>query len=159
MLLLDATPAEGDIPLAILYEAIAGISYSGDFRMWFAEDPEKISKLVRGQGQERRFDEHYGEELRDMVARGALQLSSCSRKVLVPESQRAREILSRYLPAGLRGIGISGASPHRALRRALGAIVGPAALSQASKGLLSAGLSKSALYASRKIAKGLRLWA
>ena len=55
LLQLPSTFTEGQ-----LYETITGLSYSGDFRMAIAENPDKITNIVRNGGSPTRFRELYG---------------------------------------------------------------------------------------------------
>lgn len=167
-----------DVPLATLFQTVAGLSYTGDPRMAAgAEDPDKVSKLVRSEGQEARFLELYRSALEELGAEGVVTSSSekkTTTKIEVDLREDAtRRALWRNVPARLHSCR-SVANPRRSspayaaatiddgdvraevgsLTSGLEGIVGPPARAQSLKGVVTAGLYKSLAYAGAKFAKG-----
>lgn len=149
-----------------------------------AEDPHKIQKLVHSPGQLERFDTLYQEAIRTLQQEGILSVtsnttSSVSSDPLLPQPSKqwtwdsthplARKQLYSHLPATLRSkvappdpsVPLSSSSSSSSmqawnhdLRRAVESIVAPAARYQSMKGLATAGVRNSLVYAARKLVKG-----
>jgi translocator assembly and maintenance protein 41 len=65
------------IPWSALYRQIAGLSYTGDFRMQVGgEDPHKLHKLVSAPGQLSRFQSMYQPILKTFDGRGVVSVST-----------------------------------------------------------------------------------
>ncbi|KAL3807288.1 hypothetical protein ACHAXA_001224 [Cyclostephanos tholiformis] len=156
------------IPTKKLYNTIAGLSYTGDFRMETgAEDPNKIDKLVETPGMLERWDEKYSYSLQDLQSLGLLSvfndIQSAHLEVNLTDTAVRRHLVQN-LPPRLRNhtdliIGSDG-KPESflhgglILRQELAKIVSPAARSQSMKGLFTAGVVRSWRYALAKFAKG-----
>ena len=151
-------------PLTSLFEEIAGLSYAGDPRMDVGgEDPDKVSKLVRSDGQERRFYDLYKQSMESLQDVGILDVvgTGSSRLVAIDlDDSATRRHLWKSLPQKVNkgtcyGVGIETRhSSAQHLSKCLVNIVRPAARRQSLKGLLTAGFVKSVQYASAKFAKG-----
>jgi len=144
-LLLLAESRRENIFLTELYEQISHLSYAGDPRMGVGgEDPDKVQKLVHSPGQLDRFHQLYKSPLKQLEQAGIISLSHDR---LHWNPTEARQGLRERLPPRLR---------HTAnLGIQLRQIVAPAAAGQAIKGIVTAGLTKSAQYALAKLSKGL----
>jgi translocator assembly and maintenance protein 41 len=167
-LLLQPSMSTQILPASHLYNTIASLSYTGDFRMHAgAEDPNKIKKLVETPGMMERWDEVYSETLSNMEKLGVLSVLSnddASRCIEISLLDRAtRKQLVKNLPRRLQKHSdlIVGADDTKSLhngsnvlRHELANIVSPAAKSQSMKGFLTAGVGKSWKYAVAKFAKG-----
>lgn len=158
-----------------LFERIAGISYAGDPRMSFAENPHKIQNIVSAQQAQFR-------ELYHRLALGLPGVHWAGQNVEQDTSPQARAQLLRKLPSNLRtridtryqslGGSASGdaSSPSRdenvfwqkvgaapdlteAMESEMAAIVKGPATAQSLKGLVSAGFVKSLRYGSEKVGK------
>lgn len=188
MLMYDATKNERhlsslqSLPISQLYNTIASISYTGDFRMQTgAEDPNKVKKLVEAPGMRNLWDDMYSETLGQLNAIGLISVvnpsrTSGSRNSNEPNGDGERHLecnffdpairkqLMQNLPQRLQRysdqcIGSeSNADSVRQgsllLRQELANIVAPAAKSQSMKGFFTAGFSKSLRYVKAKMMKG-----
>ncbi|GKZ01360.1 hypothetical protein MPSEU_001087000 [Mayamaea pseudoterrestris] len=132
-----------------VFTHIAGLSYSGDFRTKIgAEDPNKTAKLVGAPGQLQRFQTLYQPSIDALREQGVLQVASGDCNVLTFDaSESGMHHLCKSLPLPLR-------HQHN-LQTSLAKIVAPAARYQSIKGLVTAGFSRSAAYAARKLSKGI----
>eukprot|EP00934_Nitzschia_sp_Nitz4_P004157 Nitzschia sp. Nitz4//scaffold155_size52807//10021//11112//NITZ4_006793-RA/size52807-processed-gene-0.15-mRNA-1//-1//CDS//3329537360//4147//frame0 len=156
-----------------LYSQIAGLSYTGDFRMQVGgEDPNKIRKLVQAPGQLERFQALYNNDnnnnnhtmpafsyslLKPLQEKGIL---SCSKEGVEWDGNHrlARQELINHLPPRVQETvrPLEDASAQAdALSRVLTQIVGPAAKHQSLKGVSTLGFRKSLAYAAAKLSKGL----
>jgi translocator assembly and maintenance protein 41 len=156
------------IPTSKLYNTIAGLSYTGDFRMQTgAEDPNKIDKLVETPGMMERWGEKYSDTLENLQILGLLSVMNDIQSNHLETSltdMAVRKHLVQNLPLRLRkhsdlivGSQDSLESILRGglvLRQELAKIVSPAAKSQSMKGLFTAGFVRSWKYALAKFAKG-----
>lgn len=140
LLLLNDDKAQ----LPVVYESIAQLSYSGDPRMDVGgEDPDKVKKLVHGnKGQLERFKQLYQPTLDDFSKRGLLSVSNND---MVEWDVSA---LQRVLPSRMMAADVD-------LRNFLRTTVRQAARAQSIKGIVTAGVAKSAQYALAKLSKGL----
>lgn len=147
------------------YAAIAGLSYTGDVRMRLAvEVRSKVGDLVRGNMA--RFRALYREvACKGEVARGG---DGVWRRGVDADCQRR---LFRLLPNGVRQrvtVELGGkevevvevARVGRAVAAAVGGIVARSSISQAVKGIATAGVGTSVRYVAAKIGRSLRakLW-
>mmetsp|Transcript_14072 Transcript_14072/g.30568 ORF Transcript_14072/g.30568 Transcript_14072/m.30568 type:complete len:389 (-) Transcript_14072:53-1219(-) len=146
--------------LTTLYERIAGLSYVGDPRMDVGgEDPHKVSKLVRSDGQEDRFYSMYRDSMSDLAKLGVITFDRSNIQIDLHDNATRRK-LWKALPQRVNkgtcyGVGIE--QPETSadyLSKCLVNIVRPAARRQSIKGLLTAGLVRSFQYAGAKFAKG-----
>ncbi len=117
---------------------VARLSYEGDIRMAFGEDPNKVRNIVSNNLDA--FSSLYRSHLVAAQNEGTLQFGHC----VSPEA--ARMHMSR-LPERFRRI------PPEQLRRALFDTVRRSSMVQTAKSALSAGVGKSLRYALRKIGK------
>ena len=150
------------LPIVLLYNTIAGISYAGDIRMQTgAEDPNKVKKLVETPGMHVLWDNLYSTIFSNMQSSGILTKDEV--KVELDFNDVAmRKQLVQNLPQRLQSDKIVGVANNKdsilkgseVLRAELANIVAPAAKSQSIKGFFSAGVSKSFKYAMAKLAKG-----
>ncbi|KAF8610406.1 Mmp37-domain-containing protein [Ceratobasidium sp. AG-I] len=162
-----------------LFQRITGISYAGDPRMAFAENPRKIQNIVNAQQEQFR-------ELYHRLVVGLPGVHWSGGNVEQDASPQARALLLRKLPSNLRvridthyqsKVGSSSSSapsspssPTRdenvfwhkvgaasdlteVMNSEMASIVkGPATI-QSAKGLVSAGFTKSMMYAGEKVGK------
>ncbi|CAG8466009.1 8040_t:CDS:2 [Funneliformis mosseae] len=138
-----------------LYLTISSISFKGDFRKYFGENPNKIRNVVSRQMNN--FNLLYGGLIQglpivDFVANGKLQQD---------DSPKARAQMIQKLPRTLK---YKVQEEHRMVLAGKGIhwpsglrdIIFKPVLSQSLKGILTAGLSKSTTYACSKIGKWIR---
>lgn len=139
-----------------LFLAVAGLSYGGDVRMLFGENPDKVRNIVTPNLP--RFDELYAPVLGDFQqvfdgASGWSQDTAASpRRCSQDTSAAARHLLAASLPEAVWRPDQRAVSPE-ALRARLRAVVGRSSAVQTGKGLLTAGPLKSATYAAAKVGK------
>lgn len=163
-----------------IYQQIASLSYSGDPRVLFrAEDPAKISNLVFSPGQYNRFERLYRPAAERLQRQGILSADYDNNNnnhhhtwTWDVHNPLAHHQLWQSLPVNIRSqcgyddadvsknenlnVAVAAATAAAArLPRVLAAIVAPAARYQSIKGLWTAGLVQSAVYAYRKLSKGL----
>jgi mitochondrial translocator assembly and maintenance protein 41 len=155
-----------------VYETIAGLSYSGDFRMRFgAEDPHKIRNLVASSGSRVRFRHLYRSAAQQLERRGIVSIhphEHASSNVMWTwdASDSALRALAEPLPARLRRAAVAGSAEGRGsastnevslrIQDELRRIVAPAARYQSVKGLVTAGSVRTSItYALRKLRKGI----
>jgi len=163
--------------LSTIFQTIAGLSYIGDPRLTAgAEDPDKIRKLVHSNGQLDRFVDMFSDELNNLQHLGVVSWNKshgndngriqinlrdgATREVLYKRIPRNLQSTTRqFVPQSSKGVDILiddakiGAS-CKALTMGLARIVGPPARIQSVKGVITAGIYKSFVYASAKFAKG-----
>lgn len=148
-----------------LYAAVAGLSYTGDFRMVVGEDRHKVANIVRPQLH--RFRSLYGPAVRSVadaltVDRGRQSAAQdktvdgtvrhlrrlpdhLKRAMSVDEDGRLRELAER----GADHVG-------RAVRAGVSRIVFRSSVTQSLKGIPTAGLVKSVVYSYGKLNKMVR---
>ena len=151
-------------PLTSLFEQIAGLSYAGDPRMDVGgEDPDKVSKLVRSDGQEGRFYDLYKQsmaKLQEVGVLGVVSSAGTGSLAIDLDDDATRRHLWKSLPKRVKqgtcyGVGVeTRQTSAQYLSKCLVDIVGPAARRQSLKGVLTAGIVKSTQYAAAKFAKG-----
>ncbi|KAI8592247.1 mitochondrial matrix Mmp37-domain-containing protein [Geranomyces variabilis] len=156
-----------------LFCAIAGLSYTGDFRMKMGENPHKVFNIVYTQMDA--FRELYKPVIEDLP-----NVNYVSESQIVQDlDARLRAQLLQKLPKHLHDkiylyhqADSAGGSPTAALQepqlslsvasspqlaqiteRSLGDIVRWPAISQSLKGILTAGFSRAFVYAGRKLKK------
>jgi hypothetical protein len=140
---LDDLAATTEAPFADtqLFERIAGLSYAGDVRMRFAENPHKVGNIVRGSVD--RFRRLYGPRLECYAAErrfGTLHTrGDGTMQVRVDAAQRAA--FAAALPAAV--------VRHGSLAR----IVAQSSREQTLRSALTSGLLKSARYLGAKVSK------
>lgn len=183
LLLHDTTNNQESLSTIQLYNNIASLSYTGDFRMQTgAEDPNKVKKLVSTPGMLDLWEEKYSVTLGNLQELGLLSVVDSKQTCGTPETDTnshfgggkqleisladmsVRKQLVQNLPPRLRKHSelIVGSGNNRdtiqqgssVLRQELANIVSPAAKSQGIKGFFTAGVSKSWRYALAKFAKG-----
>jgi mitochondrial translocator assembly and maintenance protein 41 len=161
-----------------VYETIAGLSYSGDFRMRFgAEDPNKIRNLVASAGSRARFRHLYRSAAQQLERQGIVSIhphahASSNGTWTWDASASALRALAEPLPARLqRAVAGSAEEPGSSsalmaaaapesmslrVQNELHRIVAPAARYQSVKGLVTAGSIRTSItYALRKLRKGI----
>ncbi|KAI3893933.1 hypothetical protein MKX03_020116 [Papaver bracteatum] len=176
LLLLPSEFSEED-----LYAKICSLSYMGDLRMFFAEDKNKVKRIVQGQFD--LFQKSYKPFIDEYAAKDLLRFSSTSD----PQVQIAQDCalpatrsLVSSLPSSVRsGMGMrlgdevkvsesgrvirevvigSREETAECLRKVLRRKVMVSSARQAFAGLLSAGAVNSAQYLTRKMGKALKSW-
>ncbi|CAM9099014.1 unnamed protein product [Ectocarpus sp. 4 AP-2014] len=146
------------------YTTVAGLSYTGDFRMYFGENPDKVKNIVNATLG--RFQDLYAPALKGipgMTATGP-DCSSYDQDV----SPTTRLTLARSLPGAVRGLlplGEGGSAGNKLttggapltaeVTRALATVVSRSSLRQGAKGLLTAGVLKSASYSLAKVTQAI----
>jgi translocator assembly and maintenance protein 41 len=152
---------------SLVWTTLAGLSYAGDLRMQLsAEDPNKVSNLVKSPGSMQRFRHLYEDSIQALQRQGILSVIAPDGATPHAESRwswdaspSARRHLVRLLPSRLRRAARQSSSSnchHSLLRNELRGIVAPAARYQSLKGLVTAGPSwgTALRYAARKLGKG-----
>ncbi|KAI3921389.1 hypothetical protein MKW98_013323 [Papaver atlanticum] len=176
LLLLPSEFSEED-----LYAKICSLSYMGDLRMFFAEDKNKVKRIVQGQFD--LFEKSYKPFIDEYAAKDLLRFSSTSD----PQVQIAQDCalpatrsLVSSLPSSIRsGMGMrlgdevkvsesgrvirevvigSREETVECLRKVLRRKVMVSSARQAFAGLLSSGAVNSAQYLTRKMGKALKSW-
>ncbi|RZC47179.1 hypothetical protein C5167_040135 [Papaver somniferum] len=176
LLLLPSEFSEED-----LYAKICSLSYMGDLRMFFAEDKNKVKRIVQGQFD--LFQKSYKPFVDEYAAKDLLRFSSSSDpKVQIAQdcALPATRSLVSSLPSSVRsGMGMrlgdevkvsdsgrvirevvigSREETVDCLRKVLRRKVMVSSARQAFAGLLSAGAVNSAQYLTRKMGKALKSW-
>lgn len=127
-----------------LYEMVAGLSYLGDSRMKFGENPEKIKNIVNGNFNG--FKKLYYEIFEKEFSRDKHNLLD-----RLPQNLK-KELLERVI-----SMKAEDSLGKEDLRDAISSIVHSSSISQTIKGLVSAGLIKSVRYAMEKMEKAGKL--
>jgi len=130
-----------------LYETITALSYTGDVRMGIAENPNKVSNIVKGSFDEfenlyAKFVDAQEDGFSGRVSRVGSKNGTQMQQNIEPEVQK--EMLSR-LPFQ--------AHSQIEIRRHLRKVVSRSSTMQSAKGLLTAGIIKAAQYGLRKLKK------
>lgn len=158
-----------------LFLAITGISYTGDFRMTFGENPRKIYNIVHSQMAE--FREIYKPIIDDLPAVNYTAMGNIAQedniKIRGSMLQKLPKILQDkihyhhrwYLNRTNQARGVATAEPHFSqsvvnspevgeyIRKGIAEIIRKPAIIQAVKGVLSAGIGRSVKYGLQKISK------
>jgi len=147
-------PAGTTTTTAALFASIASLSYTGDPRMSAgAEDPNKVQNLVGGAGQRARWTALYKPHLQALEAQGIIGLDG--EKVSWDHANvKARRDLLGLLPAKVSEA-TRGEATAVAVTQAMASVVARTARGQSVKGVFTAGLSRSLVYAAEKFKKGL----
>jgi translocator assembly and maintenance protein 41 len=146
------------LPASKVFESLAELSYIGDPRIKAgAEDPLKISKLVHSPGQLQRFQSMYRGEFTRLQSMGILSIGNGGKNIEInTHDQGTRRALAARLPSKLQNQTVD--EKHQLsssfLRQSLARIVSRPAQIQSGKGIVTAGVYKSILYAGAKLAKG-----
>lgn len=138
-----------------LYLTIASLSYSGDFRMHFGENPDKIRNIVLPNLH--KFDRLYEPILEKEFSSFCLWNSDSNGMYEQDDSHAAKEHHASLLPLALQ---MPHGTPFQVsrIRAQLQSIVLRSSLSQSAKGILTAGPTKSAIYAGSKVGKWASWW-
>ena len=136
-----------------LYMEVAGLSYGGDFRMLFGENPDKVINIVRPNLP--RFEKLFSPALEDLSS--FCNWGGAAGSARQDMSPSARYFLSSTLPISVRP-GVDNFSAE-ALRAQLRAVVRKSSAVQSAKGAATAGPLKSAQYSGAKVAKWASWWA
>ena len=154
-----------------LFLAVAGLSYTGDFRMVVGEDRNKVSNIVRPQVD--RFRELYSSRLEEAAHYLHMTDGVCEQDM----STERRMTHLRKVPSGIMDKVLSMnntnqnslqleelltkiAHPEHSqvLAKAVGEVVGGVDKSQAAKGIITAGGRKAAVYSWAKVKKMVKSW-
>uniref|UniRef100_J3N8Z1 Phosphatidate cytidylyltransferase, mitochondrial n=2 Tax=Oryza brachyantha TaxID=4533 RepID=J3N8Z1_ORYBR len=169
LLLLPAEFTEYD-----LYAQICSLSYMGDLRMLFAEDKNKVKKIVEGSFQS--FQLMYKPQIQEYIAEGLLKASSYGQQMAFQQDCGASSTIElfSYLPwtiqRRMQGRFVSNCivsfpeTPTRTVvsskevaatcvRKALRRRVMVSSARQAVSGLLASGGAVAARYLGKKISK------
>ena len=156
-----------------LFLTVAGLSYTGDFRMVVGEDRNKVANIVRPQMD--RFRELYMRRLLEMTPH--LHISHGGDCVQDMSSEGRVGHLTR-LPSGIRDKVLAmhtnnknnvqveevlkevvfHPSCSQAVAKAVGQVVAGVDKSQAAKGILTAGGKKAVIYSWAKVQKMVKSW-
>lgn len=128
-----------------LFRVITGLSYEGDIRMMIGEDQNKVMKIV--QNNVTHFQTLYRPVVESMANKGMLHVGD-DWSVVADEKQLSS--LARALPGQFAGM------DSKALKSNLSQLVRRVSFVQTTKGIISAGFSKSWAYAIRKLTKRFR---
>jgi len=141
---------------------ITGLSYHGDFRMLFGENPDKVRNIVSPQIPS--FEELYAP----ILLAFAPVLHKGSPGVFHQDtSPDTRSAHTAQLPAALRATSaastlssgpLAGAIDPAVLSSRLQSIVFRSSLAQSAKGVLTAGPLKSGVYSAAKVGKWVAWW-
>ncbi|ELR23570.1 Mitochondrial matrix Mmp37 protein, putative [Acanthamoeba castellanii str. Neff] len=149
--------APAQLPQRQLWETIAGLSYTGDFRMQFGENPNKVKNIVTDKNAEafRLMYRHSCDKLQHL-----LRLEDDT--VVQDTSRAARQDLLLRLPARLKAnverqtgqslVDLSGA-PVQTIASAVASGISTLVKSSSRSQSLKAGLVKTIVYSANKIAK------
>lgn len=157
-------------PLEKLFQQIVGLSYHGDFRMIFGEDRKKIDKIVKGGYP--KFEEIYKPILAD-DKRLTLRGNKIEQDNSTPSIYHRLNLLPMAVVDGLctrfhtwdkrqrdvEEIMFSMAHRHDVgdhVAGSLASIVSKSSLRQTAKNALTAGVTKSIVYSSKKVLKMFR---
>ncbi|KAH7290300.1 hypothetical protein KP509_30G041300 [Ceratopteris richardii] len=166
LLLLPSQFSEEDF-----YAKICGLSYMGDIRMLFAEDKNKVQRIVKGSSKH--FHRLYRAPLFHMAAEGILELPRTFGDVrsLIKRdcSPYATKSLVRSLPETIlqkmfpyvrirhnSELLLSSGEASEHVQRAIRSIVRSSSTKQMLSGLLAAGALNSLQYVWKKTMKALR---
>ncbi|KAB7495708.1 Phosphatidate cytidylyltransferase, mitochondrial [Armadillidium nasatum] len=157
-----------------LYTTIAGLSYSGDFRMQIGEDQNKVQNIVLGQMEE--FRQLYLPLLRDLKdfvivdytkATGQQDISASTKLFhlsMLPKMLQL-EIAKEWIRNGriqdLEDVVRAAAldpDTNDLIFKGVTNIVQKSSFSQSAKGILTAGIIKSIIYSVSKLKKMWRSW-
>ncbi|KAI5058101.1 hypothetical protein GOP47_0026271 [Adiantum capillus-veneris] len=146
------------------YTKICSLSYMGDIRMLFAEDKNKVQRIVRGSAAQ--FRRLYSTPLCHLAAMGVLELprtfgglDSLMRRDCSPHGV---ESLVSSLPATVlqklapHVRSMSNQEPSQHVQRAISSIVRSSSMRQMLSGLLAAGAMNSMRYVWKKAMKAFQ---
>lgn len=147
----------GDFSEEELYMTIAGLSYGGDIRMGFGENPAKVRNIVHGSF-------HLFHNLYEDVCRKIPQMARKGSSVTFTQDQSPGALIehAQNLPVTLqRGLSkytqpgdtLTSACTSPEISRALRHIVRNSSRGQALKGVVTAGVWKAMTYAAAKVGK------
>ncbi|RQM15038.1 hypothetical protein DD237_004973 [Peronospora effusa] len=141
-----------------LFMKIAGISYLGDFRMTFGENPRKVRNIV--DGNFKAFRELYQHQIQNSPFMSRL-ISNGDMLVANSDNQKVRQTIVDALPSNvLRRLAtksrMTGTLDHQTvtkkqLQRVIASIVFRSSRSQSIKGIATAGGVKSLVYVAQKL--------
>jgi translocator assembly and maintenance protein 41 len=144
LLLLPKTFSRDD-----LYITIAGLSYGGDFRMWFGENPDKVKNIVHGSFEQ--FDSLYQPLL---VSQFNCVWSASRSQFEQDKSPDYIKVQQSLLPLSIR----YGDCEPSAIQSRLRSIVSRTSMMQSAKGIVTAGPVKSGKYVGAKVLKWANWW-
>lgn len=137
-----------------LFMRIAGISYLGDFRMTFGENPRKVRNIV--DGNMRDFKRLYQKKIAfsEFVSPSLIDGETMVSNVTTP---KVREEVMHELPLNVRRrlagnlAQKAGKDVKKGVQYAVSSIVHRYSRSQSIKGIFTAGAVKSAMYVAQKL--------
>ena len=155
-----------------LYITVAGLSYTGDFRMTVGENRDKVRNIVRPNVERFRSlyesvvknEEHlYWNESSGTLEQSLSAVSTYHHLNLLPKSLMFRLVNARSADGRhrdteqvLRSLA-NDSECRNVVRTCVSAIVRKSSMSQTAKGLLTAGLTKSLRYGMSKLKKMWKL--
>ncbi|KAJ3313091.1 Mitochondrial translocator assembly and maintenance protein 41 [Boothiomyces sp. JEL0838] len=138
-----------------LFLKIAGLSYRGDFRMLFGENPHKVYNIVYAQMDA--FHEKYVDIITELPNVNYLADGSLEHHYLWSISKAGGKSVNREEPFYSQGIADS---PYvsNCVAKTVRDIVGQPAITQSIKGIFTAGLSRTFKYSMEKFNKKLNYY-
>lgn len=166
LLLLPAEFSEEEF-----YEKVCGLSYMGDVRMLFAEDKNKVQRIVQGSAEH--FHTLYHTPLCHLAALGLLELprsygglGSILRRDCSPHAVESlvsslpttvlHKLVSNTGMTSKSGMGVFLREPSQPVQRAISSVVRTSSMKQLLSGLLAAGGTNSMRYVWKKATKAWR---
>ncbi|KAH9534314.1 hypothetical protein CY35_18G101500 [Sphagnum magellanicum] len=177
LLLLPSEFSEED-----LYATICGLSYTGDVRMFFAEDKNKVRKIVQGSAS--KFQDLYRGSISNVASTGTLQLptvfgADLQSRVFQDDSMSSRSSLLSSLPSSImqqlayrtgtkfdstttgyseisEAVVCSKEGHAKMVRRAISSVVRASSFRQMVSGFLAAGGINAGQYVAQKVIKAWR---
>ncbi|XP_070319461.1 phosphatidate cytidylyltransferase, mitochondrial isoform X2 [Odocoileus virginianus] len=145
-----------------LFTEIAGLSYSGDFRMVVGEDKAKVLNIVKPNMAH--FRDLYGRILQESPQIDKSPEGQFTQLMTLPKTlqQQINHIMdppgkNRDVEETLFQVAHD-PDCGNVVRLGLAAIVRPSSIRQSTKGILTAGLKKSVVYSSLKLRKMWKGW-
>jgi mitochondrial translocator assembly and maintenance protein 41 len=135
---------------------IANLSYHGDFRMLFGENPDKVQNIVRPNLD--KFESLYTPVIQNEFS-ASLHWQGDHGLCQQDMSSTTRCHHASLLPQSVRPISGGGMVDVVGIRSQLRSVVFRSSVSQSAKGIFTAGPAKSATYVSSKIGKWALWWA
>merc|ERR1719228_2227080 len=134
-----------------LYLTLAGLSYTGDFRMVVGEDKNKVANIVRPQIE--RFRKLYMESLENFSSNVYYNDGRFKQNMEVQSRKDYFLSLPSNLQKRIDMRKLHDSNHNEMLRKAITEIVSKTDKSQAMKGILTAGPLKAATYSLAKLKK------
>jgi translocator assembly and maintenance protein 41 len=139
-----------------LYLTVARLSYDGDFRMVFGENPDKVRNIVLPNIQ--KFDGLYAPVMENLTDACSWSNSGSEGGFYEQDmSTSTRKSHASMLPASLQ-LFSKGAVDASTIQAQLRSIVFRSSLMQSAKGVLTAGPAKATQYTGAKVGKWASWW-